>query len=59
MTVMPAEVDPFIAEHVVAIRDRFGIDGLRDAARLIETEIAIFADVYDSLPTGDVDPPLA
>jgi hypothetical protein len=53
MTVMPDEVDPFIAQHVVAIRDRFGIDGLKDAARLIETEIAIFADAYDSLPTGD------
>jgi hypothetical protein len=59
MTVMPADVDPFIAEHVVAIRDRFGIDGLRDAARLIDSEIAIFADVYDSLPTGDTDPPQA
>jgi hypothetical protein len=59
MTVRPADVDPFITEHVVAIRDRFGVDGLRDAARLIETEIAIFADVYDSLPTGDPDPPQA
>ena len=53
MTVMPDDVDPFIAAHVVAIRDRFGIDGLKDAARLIETEIAIFADAYDSLPMGD------
>jgi hypothetical protein len=57
MTVMPDDVDPFIAQHVVAIRDRFGIDGLRDAARLIESEIAIFADAYDSLPQGDVPPP--
>jgi hypothetical protein len=57
MTVMPDDVDPFIAQHVVAIRDRFGIDGLRDAARLIETEIAIFSDAYDSLPTGDSPPP--
>jgi hypothetical protein len=53
MTIVPDEVDPYIAEHVVAIRDRFGIDGLRDAARLIETEIAIFKDVYDALPSGD------
>jgi hypothetical protein len=57
MTVMPDDVDPFIAQHVVAIRDRFGIDGLRDAAALIETEIAIFADAYDSLPTPDTAPP--
>lgn len=57
MTVMPDDVDPFIAAHVVAIRDRFGIDGLRDAAGLIETEIAIFADAYDSLPTGDTTAP--
>jgi hypothetical protein len=57
MTVMPDDVDPFIAAHVVAIRDRFGIDGLRDAAGLIETEIAIFADAYDSLPTGDITAP--
>jgi hypothetical protein len=53
MTIMPDEVDPYIAEHVIAIRDRFGVDGLETAARLIETEIAIFKDVYDSLPTGD------
>jgi hypothetical protein len=57
MTDMPADVDPFIAEHVIAIRDRFGMDGLRDAARLIETEITMLADIYDSLPTGDPEPP--
>ena len=53
MTTRPEDVDPYILEHVVAIRDRFGVDGLETAARLIETEIAIFKDVYDSLPTGD------
>lgn len=53
MTTRPEDVDPYILEHVVAIRDRFGVDGLETAARLIETEISIFKDVYDSLPTGD------
>ncbi len=39
---LPTDVDPFIAERVVAIRDRFGIRGLRAAYDLIGTEIAIF-----------------
>jgi hypothetical protein len=50
MTVMPDDVDPALSEHVVAIRDRFGLDGLREAARLIAMEIAIFDRVYDDLP---------
>lgn len=43
------EVDPAIGEHVTAIRDRFGLDGLRQAEQLIATEIAIFADSYAEL----------
>jgi hypothetical protein len=47
---VPAEVDPLIGEHVVAIRNRFGVDGLREARRLIDLEIAMFEDAYDDLP---------
>ena len=43
------EVDPGLSEHVVAIRNRFGLDGLREAQRLIAIEIAIFEDAYDDL----------
>lgn len=43
------EVDVAIGEHVTAIRDRFGLDGLRQAAQLIATEIAIFEDSYEEL----------
>jgi hypothetical protein len=50
MTSLPEEVDPAISEHVVAIRNRFGVDGLREAARLIDIEIALFEDAYDELP---------
>lgn len=46
----PDDVDPEIGEHVVAIRDRFGIDGLRAAVTLINAEIAIFEDAYSELP---------
>jgi hypothetical protein len=45
------EADPRLSEHIVAIRNRFGVDGLREAQRLIEVEIAIFEDAYDELPT--------
>jgi hypothetical protein len=51
---IPADTDPDIGQHVVAIRDRFGVDGLREAAKLIDAEIAIFTDSYLDLP----DPPL-
>jgi hypothetical protein len=40
----PGEVDPFIAERIVAIRNRYGVDGLRQAERMISVEMAIFAD---------------
>jgi hypothetical protein len=54
MTAVPSEVDPAISEHVVSIRNRFGLPGLRDAARLIATEIAIFEGVYDDLGSEPV-----
>ena len=44
MTEVPGDVDPIISEHVVAIRNRFGLDGLRKAANLIAIELAIFGD---------------
>ena len=46
---MPDDVDVAIGEHVTAIRDRFGLDGLRQAAQLIASEIAIFEDSYAEL----------
>ena len=42
MTQSFAEVDPFIAERIAAIRDRFGTGGLRAAIDLATAEIAIF-----------------
>jgi hypothetical protein len=49
MTVLPDEVDPFISERIVAIRNRFGVAGLRVAARVIELELAIFSDASQGL----------
>src|SRR3954447_23169198 len=49
MTDLPSDVDPAIGEHVITIRNRFGVDGLREAQRLIALEIAIFEDAYDEL----------
>jgi hypothetical protein len=49
MTEVPSDVDPAIGEHVIAIRNRFGVDGLREAQRLIAIEIAIFEDSYRDL----------
>ena len=49
MTDVPSDVDPAIGEHVTAIRNRFGVDGLREAQRLIAVEIAIFEDSYEEL----------
>jgi hypothetical protein len=51
MTALPDDVDPSLGEHIVSIRNRFGIDGLREAARLIAVEIAIFDDAYAELPS--------
>lgn len=50
------DVDPFISQRVVEIRDRFGMRGLRAAESLIEMEIAIFDDpVAEADDRGDVD----
>ncbi len=53
MTELPDEVDPALAEHVTAIRNRFGVDGLRQARHLIDVEIAIFEDAYRELEPED------
>jgi hypothetical protein len=50
MTVMPDDVDPSLGEHIIAIRNRFGMDGLREAARLITLELTIFDDANQDLP---------
>jgi hypothetical protein len=49
MTEIPADVDAGIGEHVTAIRNRYGVDGLREAHRMIAVEIAIFEDAYEEL----------
>jgi hypothetical protein len=35
------DVDPVVAEMVVAVRDRFGLRGLRDAQAMIGKEIVL------------------
>lgn len=47
---MPEEIDPRVAELVVAIRDRFGLRGLRGARWMIEQEIAIAEQALAELP---------
>jgi hypothetical protein len=42
MTQFSVEVDPFIAERIAAIRDRFGTGGLHAAIDMATAEIAIF-----------------
>jgi hypothetical protein len=49
MAAFPDDVDVAIGEHVAAIRDRFGVDGLRQAEKLIAAEIEIFKDSYEQL----------
>jgi len=58
MNALPDDVDVAIGEHIAAIRDRFGLDGLRQAEQLIETEIAIFADTYDELAEATAPEPI-
>jgi hypothetical protein len=48
---VPDEVDPLVAELVMAIRDRFGLRGMRGAASMIEHEIAIAEKALEGLPT--------
>lgn len=63
MTQFSAEVDPFIAESVAAIRDRFGTGGLRAAIEMATAEIAIFeneaADIANDGNAGVPQPPPA
>ena len=47
---VPDEVDPLVAELVMAIRDRFGVHGLRGAHRMIESEIEIAEKALEGLP---------
>ncbi len=49
MTEVPADVDPYVAERVIEIRNRFGIAGLRQAQRLIDVEIRIFEEAAAQL----------
>jgi hypothetical protein len=53
MTILPDDVDPSLSEHITVIRNRFGLDGLREAARLIALELAIFDSAYAELPSDD------
>ena len=59
MTEMPDEdrldedVDPRVAELVVAIRDRFGLRGLRGARWMIEKEIALAEEAISDLAPRD------
>jgi hypothetical protein len=46
----PDGVDPRVAELVVALRDRFGLRGLRGARWLIEQEIALAEAALAELP---------
>ena len=46
----PDDVDPRVAELVVAIRDRFGLRGLRGARWMIEHEIALAEAATSELP---------
>jgi len=50
-----SQADPEVAAHVVAIRDRFGIHGLRSAAQMIQVEIALAQDAMRGLEDLDED----
>ena len=61
MPQISADVDPFIAERITAIRDRFGTGGLQAAIDLATAEIAIFEDeaalIDDALDPAQGDRP--
>jgi hypothetical protein len=57
MTQNFAEVDPFIAERIAAIRDRFGTGGLRAAIDLATAEIAIFEGEAAGITSTDPHSP--
>src|SRR4026208_455278 len=50
MSEKPEDIDPGVVEHVIAIRDRFGIRGLRDADALIREEIKLAELAMKGLP---------
>ena len=53
----PHEVDPLVVELVEAIRDRFGLRGLRDARGMIDREIVLAEEALAALePEGPSDP---
>jgi hypothetical protein len=56
MTQIPVDVDPFIAERIAAIRDRFGTGGLRAAIEMATAEIAIFEDEAADITTEQPSP---
>ena len=45
----PEDVDPHVAELVIAIRDRFGVRGLRGARWMIDQEIRLAEDALADL----------
>jgi hypothetical protein len=47
----PEDLDPRVAELVCAIRDRFGLRGLRGADAMIKKEIAVAEQALLDLPT--------
>ncbi len=49
----PEDVDPRVAELVMAIRDRFGLRGLRGARWMVEKEIALAEAALAELPAGE------
>ena len=51
MSESPEDIDPRVVEHVVAIRDRFGVRGLRDADALIREEIKLAEKALQGLPS--------
>ena len=50
MSEKPEDIDPGVVEHVIAIRDRFGIRGLRDADAMIREEIKLAELAMKGLP---------
>jgi hypothetical protein len=48
---MSEEVDPRVAELVMAIRDRFGLRGLRGAQGMIEQQIALAEQALAEMST--------
>lgn len=46
----PDDVDPRVAELVVAIRDRFGLRGMRGARWMLDQEIALAEEAIAELP---------